>query len=122
MTTSQCATCTFFFAYELECRRFPPVLHEFSVVRPTDWCGEFKEAQTKPSLFTKATTAFILASLPGASEAKLRKHKSTLEELILSAPSKPDAERVTALLYQVESYLAAACAQREVEEVKIVAR
>lgn len=118
MTTTQCAICTFFFAEEFECRRFPPVFHEFSVVRPTDWCGEFKEAQTKPSLFTKATTAFISASLPAASETKLRKHKSTLEGVIRNAPSKRDAERLTALLNEVEHHLAAAYARRGIEEAE----
>lgn len=115
MIAHQCATCAFFFADGLECRRFPPVIHEFTVVGPTDWCGEYKEAQTKPSLFTTATTSLILASLPAASEVKLRKHKTTLEEALRSAPSKPDAERIMATLHEVERYLALACIQRDAE-------
>jgi hypothetical protein len=122
MIKAQCTNCTFFSADDLECRRFPPTFHEFPVVRPTDWCGEFKEVQTKPSLFTTATTAIIKASLPAASEAKLRKHKRTLEEVLGNSPSEPNAKRISELLEEVEVYLALSNARRYADEEAAAAR
>lgn len=89
-------------------------------MRPTDWCGEFKEAQTKPSLFTSTTTSIISASLPNASEKKLLKHKITLEEAIPNSHSKLDAERLRALLLEVNDYISAAYSSRMIKETEIV--
>jgi hypothetical protein len=111
METS-CSTCIFFVFEQFKCCRYPPTHDGFPTVNLTDWCGEFREGQTQPSLYTRGTTWLIKSSLPGASLAKLIRHRECLNAVLDTAPSRPDAERIQQLIFDVELEIA----ERELQQ------
>ena len=51
ITQVTCENCRFYSSFFNECRRFPPkvtsvsnedIVHCFPIVKPEEWCGEFK--------------------------------------------------------------------------------
>lgn len=44
MPEERCVNCHFFDAGWIPsiCRRYPPTFHDWAVVRPNDWCGEYQ--------------------------------------------------------------------------------